>query len=54
MNSLHFLTEKKKVTVSQFVFMCNHFHFIWQMLGNNERAAVQRDFLKYTVVVGEP
>src|SRR5687767_270245 len=48
MNSLYFLSEKKKVTVYSFVIMCNHFHLIWQMLGNNKREAVQRDFLKYT------
>ena len=47
-NSLSFLREKKRVTVYSFVIMCNHFHLIWQMLGNHKREAVQRDFLKYT------
>jgi len=47
-NSLSFLSEKKRVTIYSFVIMCNHFHLIWQMLGNHEREAVQRDFLKYT------
>lgn len=47
-NSLSFLSEKKRVTVYSFVIMRNHFHLIWQMLGNHKREAVQRDFLKYT------
>ena len=47
-NSLSFLSENKRVTVYSFVIMCNHFHLIWQMLGNHKREAVQRDFLKYT------
>ena len=28
--------------------MSNHFHVIWQMLGDHKREDVQRDFLKYT------
>ena len=28
--------------------MNNHFHLIWQMLGNHTREAIQRDFLKFT------
>ena len=47
-NSLSFLSENKRVTVYSFVIMRNHFHLIWQMLGNHKREAVQRDFLKYT------
>jgi len=47
-NSLSFLSENKRVTVYSFVIMRDHFHLIWQMLGNHEREAVQRDFLKYT------
>ena len=48
MRSLSFLSEKRKVTIYGFVIMSNHFHLIWQMLGNHKREAVQRDFLKYT------
>jgi len=28
--------------------MSNHMHLIWQIMGENERQAVQRDFLKFT------
>jgi REP element-mobilizing transposase RayT len=28
--------------------MSNHFHLIWQMMGEHKKANVQRDFLKYT------
>jgi putative transposase len=45
---LSFLSEKNRVTIYCFVIMSNHFHLIWQMLGNNKREDVQRDFLKYT------
>jgi REP element-mobilizing transposase RayT len=48
MDSLYFLTERQRVTVYCFVIMNNHFHLIWQMLGDHKREAVQRDFLKYT------
>jgi putative transposase len=48
MDSLRFLSIKNRVIVYGFVVMSNHFHLIWQMLGNNNREYVQRDFLKYT------
>ncbi|WP_276373941.1 transposase [Chryseolinea sp. H1M3-3] len=48
MRSLSFLSAKRKVTVYSFVIMPNHFHLIWQMLGNHTREKIQRDFLKYT------
>lgn len=28
--------------------MSNHFHLIWQIMGEHKRDAVQRDFLKFT------
>jgi putative transposase len=46
--SLCYLSEARRVCVYAFVIMSNHFHLIWQMLGENKRDAVQRDFLKYT------
>jgi REP element-mobilizing transposase RayT len=46
--SLRFLSEQKRVVVYGFVIMSNHFHLIWQMLGDHRREDVQRDFLKYT------
>jgi putative transposase len=48
MRSLSFLSEKRRVTIFGFVIMSNHFHLIWQMLGDHKREGVQRDFLKYT------
>ena len=46
--SLAFLCKAKRVSVYAFVVMSNHFHLIWQMLGNQRRDEVQRDFLKFT------
>jgi putative transposase len=46
--SLSFLCQSEKVNVYAFVIMSNHFHVIWQMLGDHKREHVQRDFLKYT------
>jgi putative transposase len=46
--SLAFLSKANKVNVFAFVIMSNHFHLIWQMLGDHRRGDVQRDFLKYT------
>jgi putative transposase len=48
MDSLSFLTKSKRVTVYAFVIMSNHFHMIWQMVGDHKREDVQRDFLKFT------
>ncbi len=47
-DSLSFLTKSKRVKVYAFVIMSNHFHMIWQMVGDNKREDVQRDFLKFT------
>ena len=47
-DSLLFLTKAKRVCVYGFVIMSNHFHLIWQIMGDNKRDALQRDFLKYT------
>jgi REP element-mobilizing transposase RayT len=47
-NSLRFLVLQKRVTVYAYVIMNNHFHLIWQMMGDHQRENVQRDFLKYT------
>lgn len=46
--SLSFLSKAKRISVYGFVIMSNHFHLIWQMLGDHKREEVQRDFLKYT------
>src|SRR5688572_24365952 len=47
-DSLSFLSNCKRVDIFAFVIMSNHFHLIWQMLGDNRREDVQRDLLKYT------
>ena len=47
-DSLTFLTNQKRVLVYGFVIMSNHFHLIWQMMGDHNREDVQLDFLKYT------
>ncbi len=47
-DSLRFLSESRRIVVYGFVIMPNHFHLIWQMLGEHKREDVQRDFLKFT------
>ncbi|HEX4875705.1 MAG TPA: transposase [Chitinophagaceae bacterium] len=47
-SSLRFLVYNKRVKLFAFVIMENHIHLIWQMMPDNDPAAVQRDFLKYT------
>jgi putative transposase len=46
--SLTYLTNSKRIRVYGFVIMSNHFHLIWQSIGENKSREVQRDFLKYT------
>jgi REP element-mobilizing transposase RayT len=46
--SLDFLTKIQRLRIYAFVIMSNHFHLIWQMLGDHKRRDVQRDFLKFT------
>jgi REP element-mobilizing transposase RayT len=47
-SSLRFSSIEKRVVVYGFVIMRNHFHLIWQILGDYSREDVQRDFLKFT------
>ena len=47
-SSLRFLVTDKRAKIFAFVIMDNHIHLIWQMMGDNDAEAVQRDFLKYT------
>jgi putative transposase len=46
--SLRHLSRENRVTIYAFVIMRNHLHMIWQMLGDNKRKDVQRDFLRFT------
>lgn len=45
--SLRFLVKEKRAIIYGFVIMDNHFHMIWQMVGDHLRENVQRDFLKF-------
>jgi putative transposase len=47
-DSLRFLSRESRVCINGFVLMSNHFHLIWQVMGDYERKNVQRDFMKYT------
>ncbi len=47
-DSLAFLVKSKRIYIYGFVIMDNHFHVIWQMVGDHQRSDVQRDFLKFT------
>lgn len=47
-DSLAFLAQSRRITVYAFVIVQNHFHLIWQIMGNHRRDNVQRDFLKFT------
>jgi putative transposase len=42
---LAFLVGNQRIHVYAFVIMGNHFHLIWQMMGEHKKANVQRDFL---------
>ena len=46
--SMRFLSTDGRASIYGFVIMCNHFHFVWQIMGEHELEDVQRDFLKYT------
>ncbi|HEX5171609.1 MAG TPA: transposase [Cyclobacteriaceae bacterium] len=47
-NSMSFLRKDNRAIIYGFAIMSNHFHMIWQILGDYKREDVQRDFLKYT------
>jgi len=47
-DSLSYLSGAKRVSVYAFVIMSNHFHLIWQMIGDHKKEDVQRDLLKFT------
>lgn len=47
-NSLKYLNKLNRIDVFAFCIMDNHLHLIWQLLKENKREDVQRDFLKYT------
>jgi putative transposase len=47
-NSLRFLVKDERVAVYGFVIMHNHFHLVYQLMGDHARDDVQRDFLKFT------
>jgi REP element-mobilizing transposase RayT len=47
-DSMSFLQKDNRAVIYGFVIMQNHFHMIWQILGEHKREDVQRDFLKFT------
>jgi len=47
-SSLDFLSKEGRAMIYAFVIMSNHFHLIWQIMGEHKHDAVQRDFLKFT------
>lgn len=47
-DSLRYMTTKAWVRIMGFVLMNNHFHLIWQIVGDHRRMNVLRDFMKYT------
>ncbi|MEP6467551.1 MAG: transposase [Parafilimonas sp.] len=47
-NSLYYLSEKKKIEVYAFVIMPNHIHLIWKTLDKNGKETAQGSFLKFT------
>lgn len=47
-DSLRFLIQRKRIYLNGFVLMNNHIHLMWQIREGHTRAAVQRDFMKYT------
>ena len=47
-DSLLYLSEKKKIEVYAFVVMPNHIHLIWQINDKNGKETAQGSFLKFT------
>lgn len=47
-DSLRYLIQKERIHLNGFVLMNNHIHLLWQIREGQTRAAVQRDFMKYT------
>ena len=46
-DSLAFLAKEHTIRVFAFVVMPNHFHLIWQMVGNQDLSKVQLRFMKF-------
>ena len=46
--SMKFIVDDKRATISTFVIMPNHIHLIWQISDGYELSEVQQSFLKYT------
>ena len=47
-NSLHYLTTNKRISLHAFVIMSNHLHLIWQALQGFDPSDIQSSFSKYT------
>ena len=46
--SLDYLSGKKKIDVFAFVIMPNHIHLIWRLLNLNSKESAKASFLKFT------
>jgi len=46
-DSLSYLSKAGRISVYAFVIMDNHFHLLWQIMGEHKKEDVQRDFLKF-------
>jgi putative transposase len=47
-DSLLYLSQKKKIEVYAFVIMPNHIHLIWEINEKNGKETAQGSFLKFT------
>jgi len=48
LESLLFLSQKKKIAIYGFVIMPNHIHLIWEMLDKNGQELPYASFMKFT------
>ena len=47
-DSLRYLSQKKKIAIYGFVIMPNHIHLIWELLERNGNEMPHTSFMKYT------
>ena len=47
-DSLYYLSQKKKIEVYAFVIMPNHIHLIWKVIEKNGKETSQGSFLIYS------
>ena len=47
-DSLKYLSDRRKIKIYAFVIMPNHIHFLWEMLAKNGREMPYSSFMKHT------